>query len=216
MNTIYLIRHGESRWNACRRIQGHLDSSLSLLGRRQAQALCPVMDSLAVDAVFASDLTRARETAELACPAKVSALQVTPDLRENSFGHWEGLSPEQVHQQFPEEWERFRLDPIRGRPASAETYESFSERARRLLGLWQEHYEGQTIAAFTHGGMVRMVLFVLLDLPASSWRTLRVANTGLTRVDLLPAGPVLRWFNITSHLASLRTPSTGDKAEEDE
>ncbi len=91
--TILLIRHGETAWNAERRLQGHLDIPLNAEGERQAALLGAALAGEAIDHVLSSDLGRARQTAEAILRARgiAPAVQVDPQLRERCYGGFEGL-----------------------------------------------------------------------------------------------------------------------------
>ncbi|MEI6915853.1 MAG: histidine phosphatase family protein, partial [Armatimonadota bacterium] len=197
LKSLTLVRHGESQWNAGRRIQGQLESDLSPLGRMQARALRRLLDKENFAAVFSSDLVRAADTALLATGWPPDEIDVTPDLREISFGHWQGLSPEEVHELWPNEWEAFRKDPINCRPESGESIEQLQQRLRRCTAMWHKEYPGMHVIAFSHGGPVRLSILDILGMPYELWRALRVSNTGVSRIDFTENGPVLASFNNT-------------------
>ncbi len=212
LRTLYMIRHGESEWNACHRIQGQLDSRLSALGRRQARALYRRLRSETFDAVYASDLSRAADTALIAMGRESSPI-LTAALREVSFGDWEGLTIDDVKRRYPEELQAFRRDPVNCRPATGESFDDLSSRVVGLLDYWHENHHRQVVAAFTHGGPVRAALIHLLGMPSDNWRTLRIANTGLTRVDFGEDGLRLRYFDTTAHLCFARQGRAGGEGE---
>jgi broad specificity phosphatase PhoE len=98
MTTLLLVRHGETDWNAEGKLQGHTDRPLNPYGRRQAQALADRLATESIDALYASDLSRARETPEILGEKLGLAVAVDPDLREKNWGNWEGLtSDERLH-----------------------------------------------------------------------------------------------------------------------
>lgn len=215
LKTLFIVRHGESEWNHARRIQGHLDSPLSRHGRQQAKLLGKLLPGK-LDAVYSSDLTRAIQTAELSTGLSRDRIVLTPDLREIGFGKWEGMSPDEVREKYPEDWELFRKDPINGRPAYTESTSSLSQRVQRFLEGLHRDFPGRKAACYTHGGVVRMMLINILGLPPACWRTLRVANTGLTRVDFHDdAQPLLVYYNVTTHLVDFDAPEEIEKEETD-
>lgn len=214
LKTLYLVRHGESEWNARRRIQGQLDSRLSEAGKRQAQALAARLDQERFDAVVASDLSRAVETAVLCSGRSADGIRLSADLREVCFGDWEGLSPEEVKERYPGDWENFRRDPVHCRPASGESYRVFASRISTALRQLHSDYAGRGVLAVTHGGPIRMALILILGIPPGHWRTLRVANTGLTKVEFRSDGPRLCYYDTTNHLCpsyKLRTHNEEDE-----
>src|SRR5688500_9075185 len=100
--TILLVRHGETDWNLERRVQGHSDRPLNDTGRRQAIELATALGDEPVDAIYSSDLVRAHETARILAERRGLGVTVIPELREKSFGTWEGLTDREVLQRFPE------------------------------------------------------------------------------------------------------------------
>src|SRR5215467_14607337 len=90
--TLLLVRHGETDWNADGRLQGQTDRPLSDFGRRQARQLAEELDGEQFEAIYSSDLARARETAEIVSERRGLAVRLDPDLREKDWGNWEGLT----------------------------------------------------------------------------------------------------------------------------
>jgi broad specificity phosphatase PhoE len=92
VTTILLARHGESDWNRAKRWQGFADRPLTELGREQAVALADRLRDTELDAIYSSDLHRARETAEIVAGSKGLRVEVVRDLREVDVGSWSGLT----------------------------------------------------------------------------------------------------------------------------
>src|ERR1700731_205740 len=95
MTTLLLVRHGETDWNAEGKLQGHPHRPLNEYGRQQAEALAASFSTGSIDALYASDLSRARETAEILGAKLGLGVEVDPDLREKNWGNWEGLTSEE-------------------------------------------------------------------------------------------------------------------------
>jgi broad specificity phosphatase PhoE len=142
VTTLLLVRHGETDWNAERRWQGHADVPLNERGREQARALAEELAGEEIDAIYASDLSRARDTAE-AVGARIGVPVITdPDLREIDVGPIEGLTAEES-KGFPD-WQ--------GEPKDAH--------AQRILDALQriaERHPAERVLVFTHGGSMRRV-----------------------------------------------------------
>jgi probable phosphoglycerate mutase len=100
VTTLLLARHGETDWNRELRIQGHSDVELNDEGRAQARALAEELAGVALAAVYSSDLSRARETAEIVAAGRGLPVQVDPDLREREYGSWEGLTRAEIERRF--------------------------------------------------------------------------------------------------------------------
>ena len=102
MTTILLARHGETDWNLERRVQGHTDRPLNESGRAQALALADRLSTESLDAVYSSDLARARETAAVIAARHGLDVIETSDLREKDFGSWEGMTDTEIMARFPQ------------------------------------------------------------------------------------------------------------------
>lgn len=166
--TLYLTRHGETDWNREGRWQGHTDIALNHNGRAQAQALAQKLSGLGIAHIAASDLARARETAEIVAQ-HLGVLQVHIDhrLRERSFGVFEGLTREDVAARYPNEWSDYREDR-RVTPPGAEPHELVIDRVRSAVihvaaGLSQDA-PGLIVS---HGGALRVLIAAVTgqDLP---------------------------------------------------
>ena len=141
MTTLLLVRHGETDWNAAGRLQGHTDRPLNEYGRRQAKDLADRLAGEGADAVYASDLARARETAEIVGERLGLTVVIDADLREKNWGNWEGLTgDERVHVEF-----------------EGESTEAHRERVMRAVRRIVERHPGQRVVVVTHGGSLRRI-----------------------------------------------------------
>jgi broad specificity phosphatase PhoE len=141
VTTLLLVRHGETDWNAVGRLQGHTDRPLSDFGRRQARQLAEELEDEPLDAIYASDLARARETAEIAGERLGLPVVLDPDLREKDWGTWEGLTSV----------ERDRVEFV------GESTEAHQERILGALRRIAERHPGGRVLVVTHGGSMRRV-----------------------------------------------------------
>jgi len=141
MATLLLIRHGETDWNAEHRWQGHADVPLNARGREQAKALAEELAPEGVDAIYASDLSRARDTAEIVGARLGVPVVVDPDLREIDVGSREGLTGEEVGD----------------RPWDGEAHENHGDRILRAVRTIAERHPGGRVAVVSHGGSLRRI-----------------------------------------------------------
>ncbi|HEX4323772.1 MAG TPA: histidine phosphatase family protein [Gaiellaceae bacterium] len=142
MTTLLLVRHGETDWNAEGRLQGHTDRPLSDFGRRQAQKLAAELQGEELEAIYSSDLARARETAEIVAERLGLQVELDSDLREKDWGTWEGLTPA----------ERDRVELV------SESTQAHQERTLRALRRISELHPGSgSVLVVTHGGSMRRV-----------------------------------------------------------
>jgi 2,3-bisphosphoglycerate-dependent phosphoglycerate mutase len=143
-----LVRHGETDWNAEGRLQGHTDTPLNDFGRRQARALAEDLAGEAVDAVYSSDLSRARETAEIVAERLGLPVVLDPDLREKDWGTWEGLTAA----------ERDHVE------LAGETTGAHRARVLRSLHSIADRHPAGRVLVVTHGGSVRRVQAITLGM----------------------------------------------------
>jgi broad specificity phosphatase PhoE len=175
MTRLILWRHGRTAWNADKRIQGHADAPLDDTGRAQAEAAAARLAALRPDALVASDLSRATDTA--APLARLTGLTVATDprLRERGFGQWQGLTHAEVEAAHPEAYARWR----RGRPVDACDVEHVDDLAKRAAAAFGDAVAlapGGTVVAVTHGGAVKQGIGLLLGWPAPALRTIGVLD----------------------------------------
>ena len=142
MTTLLLVRHGETDWNAARRWQGHADVPLNERGREQASTLAEELAADPVAAIYASDLSRARETAEIVGTRLGIPVVLDADLREIDVGTREGLT-------WPETRERTDWD--------GESHEAHAERVLGALRRIAARHGGERLLVVTHGGSIRRV-----------------------------------------------------------
>ena len=141
MAMLLLVRHGETDWNAEGRLQGYTDRPLNDYGRRQSQALAERLAGDEIAAIYASDLARARETAEIVGARLGLAVMLEPGLRERNWGSWEGLTGP----------ERDRVEYVGEAP---------EEHAARVIAAVQaiaERHQGGRVVVVTHGGSLRRI-----------------------------------------------------------
>jgi 2,3-bisphosphoglycerate-dependent phosphoglycerate mutase len=142
VTTLLLVRHGETDWNADGRLQGHTDRPLSDHGRRQARKLAEELSGEEIEAVYSSDLARARETAEVVGDRLGLPVELDPELREKDWGNWEGLTAV----------ERDRVE------FAGESTEAHQQRMLRALERISERHPGVArVLVVTHGGSMRRV-----------------------------------------------------------
>jgi len=142
MTRLLLVRHGETDWNADGRLQGQTDRPLSDFGRSQARQLAGELAEEKLEAIYSSDLARARETAEIVGERIGLPVSLDPDLREKDWGTWEGLTAV----------ERDRVEFV------GESTEAHQERILRALRRISElHPDSGNVLVVTHGGSMRRV-----------------------------------------------------------
>ena len=182
--TIFLARHGETEWNRVGRWQGNTDIPLSEVGRVQARNLANRLRDRGITEIFSSDLSRARETAEIAAEVLgVSRLRLDPRLRERGFGCFEGLTRQECEERHGEMWARYLADR-RMTPTGGEPQEQVIARVvAALTAVAASASAGDHVLVVSHGAAIRsFVHSVTGTAPAP------LANTALFSVHHGAAG----------------------------
>jgi len=176
---ILLVRHGETEWNSQRRIQGQLDVPLNATGREQARSLAARLAGVAIDAVYASDLARARQTAEPVAEALGLPLRLDERLRERHFGGLQGRYYEELQRDAPQVHERMRARDLDFDLDGGETLPRFHERVCDALSdLAARHPRGR-IVVVSHGGVLDCVYRMAGTMPLDAPRTWSLFNASL-------------------------------------
>jgi len=207
LRRIHLVRHGESVWNAVRRVQGnHGEVPLSELGRAQAALLGGRLRAMEFSRVFCSSTERAAETARIALGGD-SPIEFLDDLREISFGDWEGLLVSEVQERYPGKLELWFRSPSKVVIRGAEPFGEFHERAVRTVdGLIES--TGGDILIVSHGGVICAWLTHILGMSPDDIWSFSLPNTSLTTV-MIDFRPRLRLLGDVSHLDGRTLGSDG-------
>ena len=178
MTTILLARHGESDWNRTKRWQGFADRPLTELGRRQASELGERLEDTELDAIYSSDLQRARETAEVVARMKSLTVETTPDLREVDVGSWSGLTRAEAETRYPEAYARW-LQGAEGWD-DGETYDQLGERVVRAIQRIAKEHASQRVLVVAHGGTIRAIHAAALGVDVHTYRRIQRVEPNAT------------------------------------
>ena len=204
---ILLIRHGETAWNAERRLQGHLDIPLNAEGERQAALLGAALACEPIDLIVSSDLARARQTAQAVAQARDLPLHIDPPLRERCYGGFEGLLYSEIEQRFPAAFAAWQ-----GRDVDAalppgkhvgESFRQFYARATAAILDWAVRHPGKTIALVAHGGVLECAYRLAQGLPLETPRDFKVFNASVNRFALVDGALALQRWGDVDHLRPL-------------
>jgi len=201
MSQLLLVRHGATAFNQERRWQGQHDSPLTAEGRAEARALAARVAAAEPEAIYSSDLPRARETA--AAIAELTGLDPAFDARwrEVDVGEWLGLTPEEVQEHHPDGYARWLAGGT-----GWEQGESYPEMAARGLAAAREvaaaHAGAERpVVCVTHGGVIRAIVMHVLGMPPGARRILATGSTAtITEIDATEPVWRLRSFNDSGHL----------------
>jgi broad specificity phosphatase PhoE len=200
-----LVTHAETDWVVQRRYQGYTDVPLNEHGRRQALSLARRLARERIAAVYASDLSRARDTALVIARPHDLTVRAEPRLRELHFGDWEGLTFEEIRMSRAPELSAWEADCLHGRPSEGETLVSLTTRLRTFLAeICRDHQEaGETVLLVAHRGSLRVLLCLALGFAVEmNWR-FRLVPASLSELELGGEGAVLTRLNETHHLGEV-------------
>lgn len=203
VTTLLAVRHGETAWNRESRIQGHLDIPLSPLGLAQAQRLAQALAGEPLDAIYASDLGRARQTAAAVAERVGLPVQEDAGLRERGFGCFEGLSWSEIESRWPEQALRWkRRDPDFG-AEGGERLRDFYARAVGAVERLAQAHPGQTLLVVAHGGVMDCLYRAGRRLALEAPRSWTLGNASINRLLYTPAGLSVVGWNDDLHLDGL-------------
>jgi len=197
---IIAIRHGETAWNVDTRLQGHLDIALNAKGVWQAGQVAQALATEPIDAIYASDLARAWQTAHAIAQATQAPLRPNTGLRERGFGSFQGMTYAEIETQWPEESLRWRKREPDWAPPGGESLLAMRERIRSTAtALAQQHLGGQ-IVLVAHGGVMDQLYRLATGQELQAPRTWQLGNAAINRLLWTPDGFTLVGWGDVSHL----------------
>ena len=204
MPKLILVRHGLTDYNQARRYQGWVDIPLNEVGKAQARQLQTRLAGIKLDAAYCSDLTRTRQTAEIALlnhPSRLSA-KPTSLLREISGGRFEGLTYQQMQEKFPTELKEWEAERYKVRAPEGENLQDVQVRLIEFLDIVQKEQpdEQSNILVVAHGGIVSSFMCHLLHTDFNKLWNWRVDTCSITVIDIYETGSILSLFNDISHI----------------
>lgn len=224
VTTLYLIRHGETAGGDAKRYHGSIDMLLSERGKEQAAEKATLLrryiekattskhlsyltdiqddsgnqnvsNSSGLRAIYCSNLARAVQSAEIIAaqfnlvPSKVA------DLRERSFGIWEGMTFSEIRGQYPKEFASWAENPLAYSPIGGETTLEVRDRVIKVIGELVERHAGEEIAVVAHGGVNRIILCHILGIPLENIFRIEQDYAALNIIEFWEKYPVLKLLN---------------------
>ena len=187
MQTIYVVRHGETEWNRAGRWQGRKDSPLTPLGEAQARQVGALLRELIPDpdacSMVVSPLGRTARTAAIVSESMeidIARFAIDPMVREQSGGDWEGLTGDEIAALDPDGWRRFQADSWSHGWPGGETHDELAQRARQWLDLVADL---QTILLISHGGFGRMLRCLYAGRPKEDFQAISFPQDAVFRLS---------------------------------
>lgn len=198
------VRHGETDWNAGKRLQGQIDIDLNAVGEQQARAVRPGLDEYHFAAAYSSDLVRAWRTALLATEGLPLTVLPARALRERHYGIYQGLTGDEAAARYPEVHRLHRERCLDYDYASGESLTTFSARVMDGLAELGRRHAGRLVLIFTHGGVLDVVYRQATGRPLTTPRDFPVTNGA---INWLEYGPEVA----LNHESRWRLISWGDR-----
>ena len=171
IGVIHLVRHGQTVLNSDIRYRGQRDVPLDRQGRREALEVARELADSNVRAVYSSPLFRALEVGTaIAAAAGVTDVEPIDELMNLDYGRWEGLSRDEARAFDPEAWARYAEDPEHAHCPGGESLAAAADRIARGLIRIGERHAGETVAAVSHGVMLRLAVLRIAGRVTSNWQ----------------------------------------------
>ena len=200
MAKLLLVRHGDNRLDGALRFWGKTDIELSAGGFRQAQKLRDRLAKQKISAVYTSNLSRSRHTAEVITSVHKLKVVTSEELDELNFGWVEGLTFDEIEKLYPEF--AVVLADWRSRPRfpGGESLDELNRRVQAFLEKLRKHKPGETVLIVAHSGTLRLMICNLLGIGLEHWRQIQVDLASLSIVETYEQGALLSLLNDVSHL----------------
>lgn len=209
---IILVRHGETAWNRERRMQGQTDTSLSAIGREQAEAVGQRLSRHDFSALYSSDLARAWETAAAIARARGCEIRADRDLRERTFGVFEGLTYDEMMQRYPAEHARFSAREPDYAVPGGESPRGFYERSLACIERIAAAHAGTCVVVVTHGMVLDTLYRAARGMPLATKRDAPLLNASLNIFERSAVGwREVAWGDV-EHLAGVGVMDHGHRA----
>ncbi len=189
MTEIWLVRHGETDWNRLHRFMGQQDIPLNAAGLRQAADLADALRGLHFDAIFSSDLQRARQTAEVLADALHLPRCLDVRLREVHLGSWQGETHADIQARFPAQWAERYADPLNFRPPGGETVAEMAARAYPAVDEIAAACPDSRVLLVSHGILLAALLCRARNLPLTEIYAQELGNARPEIIFWPPGSP---------------------------
>lgn len=200
MPRLLLVRHGNTKFDNAIRFWGKTDVQLSDEGIRQAEKLRDRLATEKINTIYASNLSRARSTAEII--ASKHQMDITPcmELDELNFGWVEGLTFDEIKKLHPDFAEILSDWNTRPKFPGGESLDELNNRVQKFLKRLHKHKPEETTLVVAHAGSLRLMICNLLELNPERWRQMQIDLASLSIVEIHPQGARLSLLNDVSHL----------------
>lgn len=181
--SIIFFRHGKTNFPEERFYSRKDDPSLSAEGRAQAERLGRWVKGADLKVLYASPLKRTMETAASLSDGLNLKIVPGPGLEERMMGDWEGLTPAEVKERYPDQFESWKSDLLGYSPPGGESWRGFSERVIQAVDRIKEAHFHQRIAIVTHVGPIRVLVSRAMEMAEENHKRITLGYGSATRID---------------------------------
>lgn len=198
---LYLVRHGETESNLEKRYLGWTESPLSDKGLRQAEKAAFFLAGEKIEALYCSDLNRALHTARVIGASCGLRPEITPLLREINFGQWEGLTFDEIESAWGKRISDWIDDPFHKSAPGGETLKEVCERMLSFTAYLERIYpEGKRVAAVSHGGSIRALLYKVMGLDTKGFWAIKIDNASVSLIHRENKRYKIVYYNRNHHI----------------
>lgn len=198
---IYLVRHGQVEGYEEKRYNGQSNIPLTATGKEQSERVRNCLSTIALEAVYSSDLGRSRYCARLIAEGHGLPVVVEEALREINFGDWEGRTWVELQEAYPQDWQRRLEDLTNYQVPGGESLQDAADRVRPAIRRILEQHPGGAVTLVAHGGVNRIVLLDAIGADLEQAFAIEQDYGCLNIIDYLDGHAVVRLMNGTAHLA---------------
>lgn len=203
MTRLYLIRHGETDHNAKGIVQGTTDTNLNEKGLLQAQLVAARLKDENIHAIYSSSLSRAKETAIKISEQAQMPVNELHDCREICLGPWQGLTIDQIKENYGEHYRLYVEQPSDFNLPGAETFLQVAERFCRVINQVVSENKDKNIVIVSHGAAIKAAIITILGMDISYYTKFRIDNASISVLNFsekLYGGVVVHCMNDINHL----------------
>ncbi len=206
MTKLYLMRHGETEWNASSKVQGTTDVKLNEKGLIQAELVAKRLAKENIDALYTSSLIRAKTTTEkIAKELKLESKELH-EYREICLGPWQGLTINEINEKYAEHYRIYREKPSEFNMPGAETFLQVTERFCKAVSNTIIENKDKNIAIVSHGTAIKAAIINILGIDIDYYNKFRIDNASISILQFSEKyhdGVVVHCLNDTCHLHSI-------------
>lgn len=205
MTTLYLVRHGETEFNAANKVQGTMDTNLNEKGLQQAEKVAKRLMQEKIDIVYTSSLNRAKTTAQKIAEIANTEIYELHEFKEICLGPWQGLTLQEINEQYEEHYKIYRENPAAFNMPGAETFLQVTERFCNAIHKVVSDHPDKKIVIVSHGAAIKAAIISILGMDINFYNKFRIDNASICILqfsDEYHGGITVKSMNDTCHLKS--------------